>query len=72
MVDLEKEAMSGVNDPVAKKLLSRVRESNAPVPPADLSISTVFVGGIEDQTEEEIRDALRTYGAIKGVKMVHR
>jgi pre-mRNA-splicing factor RBM22/SLT11 len=48
-----KERFNGINDPVAKKILSKVKEVHLPQPPADLNITTVFVGGIDDSIDED-------------------
>lgn len=63
----------GINDPVAKKILDRVKEVNVPTPPEDLNITTVFLGGVTEEsgiTEEMLRESLESFGKIKGVKMI--
>jgi len=51
-----RERFHGINDPIAKKILDRVKESNLPKPPEDMNITTLFVGGIEDGlTEDELK-----------------
>lgn len=63
----------GRDDPNAKKMLDRMkgedgREGN--VPPADTSITTLFVGGVGDDVgEEDIKKALGG-GVLKGVKKI--
>lgn len=48
---------SGVNDPVAEKILSRVAPSDGKLtPPEDRTICTLFVGGVRsDITEDDLR-----------------
>lgn len=43
----------GVNDPIAKKIIQRVKEAHLPKQPEDPNISTLFVGGIDETTTEE-------------------
>jgi pre-mRNA-splicing factor RBM22/SLT11 len=64
----------GINDPVAKKILDKVKETNLPTPPADLNISTLFIGGVTDDTidEDSIKKQLEPFGKIKAIKMIHR
>jgi pre-mRNA-splicing factor RBM22/SLT11 len=51
--DRIKERFNGINDPVAKKILSKVKESHLPQAPADLNITTLFIGGIDDTVDED-------------------
>jgi pre-mRNA-splicing factor RBM22/SLT11 len=48
-----RERFHGVNDPIAKKILDRVKEANLPKAPEDPNITTLFIGGIEDAISEE-------------------
>jgi pre-mRNA-splicing factor RBM22/SLT11 len=48
-----RERFHGINDPIAKKILDRVKESNLPKAPDDMNITTLFVGGIEEGLTEE-------------------
>ncbi len=48
-----RERFHGVNDPIAKKILDRVKEVNLPKAPEDPNITTLFIGGIEDVLSEE-------------------
>lgn len=66
-----KERFKGINDPIAKKILSKVRETHAPQPPPDLNISTLFIGGVDESIEEEeLRIQMEKYGKVKAIKMV--
>lgn len=51
-----KDRYYGSNDPVAEKLLKRVSEMPRPVPPEDKSVTTVYVGNLNDTIgERELR-----------------
>jgi pre-mRNA-splicing factor RBM22/SLT11 len=68
----------GVDDPNAKKMLDRMDRMNeggaaastsSLEPPADRSITTLFVGGVgEGVSEDDIRAALEGAGELKSVK----
>jgi len=50
--DRIKERYHGINDPIANKILNKVKEKpKAPEPPADLTITSVFVGGVKADTD---------------------
>lgn len=58
---------------MAKKILGKVKEMNLPKPPDDLNITTLFVGGIDDNMEEDsLINNMKDFGKIKTVKLVHR
>jgi len=70
-----KDRYFGQNDPVAKKILDRYdryQANQAPlVHPEDLTISTLWVGGLtEDMTEAELRAAFFPFGEISSVRLV--
>ncbi len=66
-----RERFHGINDPIAKKILDRVKESHIPQAPEDMNITTLFIGGIEDTlTEDELKTQFLTYGKIKLVKII--
>lgn len=61
----------GVNDPVAKKILDRVKEAHLPKQPEDPNITTLFVGGIDETTtEDQIKKDMAPFGKIKAVKFI--
>lgn len=63
----------GVNDPIAKKILDRVKEAHLPKVPEDQTISTLFVGGIDEHTtEDQLKKNMLQFGKIKAVKLVHK
>lgn len=64
----------GVNDPIAKKILDRVKESNLPKEPEDPNITTLFLGNIEanSKVEEDLKKQLEGYGKIKALKVVQK
>jgi len=51
--DKIKERYHGINDPIAAKILSKIKErSKVPDPPEDLTITTLFIGGVTDEIDE--------------------
>lgn len=64
----------GINDPIARKILDRVKETHLPEPPADLNITTLFLGGVTDDSidEEAIKEKMEPFGKIRAIKMIHR
>jgi pre-mRNA-splicing factor RBM22/SLT11 len=48
-----RERFHGINDPIAKKILDRVKESNLPKEPEDMNITTLFIGGVEEGISED-------------------
>lgn len=45
-----------MNDPVAKKLLQRASEMPSLEPPADKSIRTLYIGGVDERiTDRDLR-----------------
>ena len=69
-----KDRFHGINDPVAKKILDKVKEANLPKPPEDLNITTLFIGGVTDDSvdEDSLKDQMEPFGKIKAIKMIHR
>ncbi|CAG8738241.1 3282_t:CDS:2, partial [Cetraspora pellucida] len=70
-----KDRYYGTNDPVAKKILNRVKgggNSNI-TPPEDKSITSLFITGVEeDITETDLRGHFYAFGEIKSVVVVHK
>ncbi|CAO3664601.1 unnamed protein product [Umbelopsis vinacea] len=64
----------GTNDPVAKKMLNRVRGGNtALTPPEDKTVTSMFVTGIEEEiTEQDLKDFFYAFGEIKSVVVVYK
>lgn len=51
--DKIKERYHGINDPIANKILNKIKEKpKAPEAPLDLTITTLFVGGVTADTDE--------------------
>jgi pre-mRNA-splicing factor RBM22/SLT11 len=60
-----------VNDPVAAKLLRKAGEMPSLVPPEDMNIRTLYVGGLDDRvSEEDLKDQFYGYGEIESIRMV--
>lgn len=62
----------GVNDPMAKKILDKIVDTEAPQAPADTTITTLYVGDIETETMEEkiLLDIFKVYGKVKKFKLI--
>ncbi|CAG8432714.1 5696_t:CDS:2 [Diversispora eburnea] len=70
-----KDRYYGTNDPVAKKILNRLKgggNSNI-TPPEDKSITSLFITGVEeDISETDLRGHFYAFGEIKSVVVVHK
>jgi len=65
-----KDRYHGINDPVAKKLLSK-HDALSLNPPLDKEIKTLYVGNVtEDIADQDIKDAFYAYGELQEVRMV--
>ncbi|XP_065845132.1 pre-mRNA-splicing factor RBM22-like [Oscarella lobularis] len=63
----------GVNDPVAEKLLRRVRALPHLEVPEDATITTLYVGSLPNSvTEKVLRDHFYQFGEIQGISIVPR
>lgn len=68
-----RERFHGINDPVAKKILDRVKEAHLPTPPSDLNITTLFLGGIDQSmSEPQLQVLLSPFGKLKSLKLIMR
>ncbi|CAJ0625513.1 7464_t:CDS:2 [Entrophospora sp. SA101] len=70
-----KDRYYGTNDPVAKKMLNRVKGGGGSniTPPEDKTITSLFITGIEDDiTESDLRGHFYAFGEIKSVVVVHK
>ena len=69
-----KDRYYGLNDPVANKMLRQLSSSSdasAAAPPADQTITTLYVGGVtEVMTEQDLRSVFYPYGEIASVRVV--
>jgi len=66
-----KDRYYGVNDPVALKLLDRAKNMPSIEPPEDKSITTLFVGGLDEGvTEQDVKNAFYSYGEIRSLHHV--
>jgi pre-mRNA-splicing factor RBM22/SLT11 len=66
-----RERFHGINDPIAKKILDRVKESNLPKAPEDPNITTLFLGGVQDTlTEDLLKEHFVSFGKLKQVKII--
>jgi len=64
----------GTNDPVAEKMLRKAAAGGAGAPltpPEDSSITTLFVGGLDERVDEaSLRDHMYIFGTIASVRVV--
>ncbi|KAI3917692.1 hypothetical protein MKW98_021454 [Papaver atlanticum] len=61
-----KDRFYGVNDPVAAKLLNKASEMPSLAPPADESIKSLYIGGLDTRvTEQDLIDNFYSYGEIE-------
>eukprot|EP00271_Cylindrocystis_brebissonii_P004096 TRINITY_DN1551_c0_g1_i1.p1 TRINITY_DN1551_c0_g1~~TRINITY_DN1551_c0_g1_i1.p1 ORF type:complete len:550 (+),score=129.56 TRINITY_DN1551_c0_g1_i1:214-1863(+) len=66
-----KDRYYGVNDPVAKKLLRKAEEMTSLDPPADETIMTLYVGGLDERiTEGDLKDHFYGFGEIESIRIV--
>lgn len=70
--DKIKERYHGVNDPIASKILSKIKERpKVPEKPLDQSITTLFLGGVTaEMTEAEVIDKMSPFGKILRSKLL--
>merc|ERR1712002_1319513 len=66
-----KDRFYGSNDPVAAKLLNRAQAMPSLRPPEDQSVTTLYVGGIVDEsiTEKDLRDHFYQFGEIRSINL---
>merc|ERR1719427_38111 len=63
-----KDRFYGVNDPVAEKMLKRAEKMPKLEPPPDKTITTLYVGGIDERfKEQDLRDYFYQYGEIRSI-----
>ncbi|KAI8059176.1 hypothetical protein BC940DRAFT_314206 [Gongronella butleri] len=64
----------GVNDPVAKKMLNRVKDVKPGLtPPEDQTITTLFVTGVDPSiSKEDIQNYFYAFGEITSIIVVHK
>jgi len=63
----------GVNDPLANKMIAKMKEQPGLEPPEDKSITPLYVGGVtSDISEKDLRDEFYAYGELKDIRMAPR
>ena len=64
---------TGINDPIAKKILGTVLDTELPKPPDNKDIMTLFIGGVVDTiSEQDLKNSVCSYGEVKKVKMLYK
>mmetsp|Transcript_6275 Transcript_6275/g.5388 ORF Transcript_6275/g.5388 Transcript_6275/m.5388 type:complete len:197 (+) Transcript_6275:481-1071(+) len=65
-----RDRFNGVNDSLAKKMITKMKKSEKPPPPENKSITTLFVGGVEEGlSEQDIVDFFKKYGKVNGIRL---
>ncbi|KAJ1968984.1 Pre-mRNA-splicing factor slt11, partial [Dimargaris xerosporica] len=63
-----KDRYYGNDDPVAKKMMERLGDKNQLKPPADPTVTSLFITGLTDAiTQADLQQQFYTYGEIKSV-----
>jgi len=70
-----KDRYHGVNDPVAEKMMRRAAGAGAAgaalTPPEDASVTTLFVGGLDERVDEEaLKDHFYPFGELASIRVV--
>lgn len=69
--DRIKARFEGKGDPLASKILEKIKEFKVPQPPEDPSITTLFVGGIDDKTSREsLETKFGSFGKIENIRLI--
>ncbi|GBG67342.1 hypothetical protein CBR_g479 [Chara braunii] len=66
-----KDRYYGVNDPVANKLFRKAGEMSLLTPPEDDSITTLYIGGLDQRiSEEDLKSNFQSHGEIQSIRLV--
>uniref|UniRef100_A0A0K0DVK6 Pre-mRNA-splicing factor RBM22 n=1 Tax=Strongyloides stercoralis TaxID=6248 RepID=A0A0K0DVK6_STRER len=65
-----KDRYYGQNDPVASKLLNKANALPKLIPPEDITITTLYIGNLNDIDEDDLRDNFYQYGEITNVTIL--
>mmetsp|Transcript_15175 Transcript_15175/g.10665 ORF Transcript_15175/g.10665 Transcript_15175/m.10665 type:complete len:209 (+) Transcript_15175:346-972(+) len=69
--DKIRDRFNGINDPIATKIMDKIKEVKVPESPEDHNITTLFIGGkIEDLNEQKLRQKIEPFGKVKAVKLI--
>jgi len=69
--DKIKSRYSGKEDPLATKIIEKVHEFKIPDPPEDPNITTLFIGGLNDESPSEaLGEQFEIYGKIQGLRVI--
>lgn len=65
-----RDRFNGVNDSLANKMISKIKKFEKPNAPENKKITTLFIGGVEDDlSEKDIIEFFTKYGKIKGIRI---
>ena len=68
--DKIRERYSGVNDPIAKKILDKFDIPKVPAAPSDPLITTLFMGGVTpDITQTMVAEEMNPFGKVSRIKL---
>lgn len=60
----------GVNDPLAAKMIGKIKKHEKPSPPENKNITTLFIGGVDETLpESDIVEFFKKYGKVKGIRI---
>ena len=69
--DKIKSRYAGKDDPLATKIIEKVHEFKIPDPPEDQNITTLFIGGINDESPQQaLNEQFEIYGKIQGLRII--
>eukprot|EP00036_Acanthoecidae_sp_10tr_P011568 CAMPEP_0182927700 /NCGR_PEP_ID=MMETSP0105_2-20130417/13923_1 /TAXON_ID=81532 ORGANISM="Acanthoeca-like sp., Strain 10tr" /NCGR_SAMPLE_ID=MMETSP0105_2 /ASSEMBLY_ACC=CAM_ASM_000205 /LENGTH=401 /DNA_ID=CAMNT_0025065659 /DNA_START=23 /DNA_END=1228 /DNA_ORIENTATION=- len=69
-----KDRYYGTNDPVAEKMMRRASKMPSLDPPADKSITSLYIGGVEDPfvTKQDLQDYFYQFGEIRVINILKK
>ena len=69
--DKIRDRFNGTKDPLAQKIMDKIQECKVPEPPQDLRITTLFVGGITNETSQELlEESFQPFGEIQAIRLI--
>jgi pre-mRNA-splicing factor RBM22/SLT11 len=67
-----KDRYYGINDPVAKKILTGYSGTKVPKPPSDVNITSLYISGLTDDSisDKDLINIFSKFGNIKSIKIM--